>query len=618
MVCSRPPGTRRRLCAAPSRSVPGNAFSDNTWFGSFRQGVDKKTAFGTVVAYAAPGCTAKTRRLGTAPVGDEDVVQVARDTAALLLQRLRLSNTPRTAVHVLTVAYLQKCVDTVEPARERRQVAVLVPVHLYAAVRGYLSSTPHYTFAKGVGYCTARLAGCLQDALCPTPLPPSLWLVLRTGAVALLTVRGTGAEGHADFVAGAQRWFSVSRAVVPKALCLDSSRDIMVGMAMATLHTAGSAATNLRALVAGCPGVALGRVPTQAADGGSAAAGVLAAAGPVAGAVSTSAGGPAVAGTSRAAGLRGSVLDMPRRTAVAASVGASCAALHGGGAASTSLRAGVPAAAGVSGAGGGGTGSMQRSAASPAPVVASGAAGPCTDMMPLRGAGRGTSAAGMSGSRAHMVAGCGGLDEANTGGGSASQEGPEIKPEAVDLVGTGGVRLLGQVHAPCVLCACRSVVRVRGVFVGFVDAVSCYVVRLPTCRTCRHLPHLSRSIMTLIRGRRTKEFSRTFNLALQVFDLITSSDSDSGVSPAAVAAMPPAPGASHNPDLVNLPTLAGESPSASEGAAVAAAAAACVPRVESPSRQGPNVVLDKKLVLPQMMDAALGAAIARNPHGSNV
>lgn len=481
VVCSRPPGTRRRLCVDPSNSVPGD-FSDGTWFGSYRQGEKGGKIFGTVVVHASPGQSAKVRQLGTGLTGDEAIVQVARDTAALLMQRLQLPKTPRTAVHVLTVAYLQQCVANADPARDQRQVAVLVPVHLYAAVRGHQRVTPRDTFAHSVGYCAARLAGSLQDALHPSPLPPGLWRIVRTGAVAMLAAHGPSGEAYDEYVAGALCWFGLSGADMPDALRLNGRRDIMVGMAMATVHSSVSAAGSLRAFVTGAPAAGTGVVSTSTdgrgpgATAGACAAGARVAVVPLLG---TERGAPA-ASTPAAVGHGTSALPTQGSFTGSAAAGTSGAAAFGAGAVTAS--------------------GLREGAAAPG---APGAVGSCTSMVPTQIPSGGPPAAGASITCPRALTGCGGRGEPLPGAGCDAQEGHRVKSEPVNLVDPGGVRLYGQVPSPlCTVhlcCVCRACVFCLLVMCGMsctdgCDSYMCLSGGMMTVACCRRNsePHADR------------------------------------------------------------------------------------------------------------------------------
>ena len=245
VLCSRPPGTRGR------KGTQSETMSDDTWFGTLRQSVDRdNTVFATVVVEAG---RAGGRRVATGCAGQEAAVQVARDTVALLLARLpRLfKSAPINPVHGLTLAVLEQCRLHVRGLEDRHQPVILVPTHLFAAVRAFLAHRPTISLSESVGHCTARLACALRVAAGGS-LPETLWSSLRGAAVATMAARDDG--DHTAFQRGVSKACNYLKADVGNNLQLAHRGAFMAGIFMSGISgRGGTAAQQLRDFVAGSP-----------------------------------------------------------------------------------------------------------------------------------------------------------------------------------------------------------------------------------------------------------------------------------------------------------------------------------------------------------------------------
>ena len=101
-------------------------------------------------------------------------VQVARDSIAQLLAQLPalFTSSPMGPVHVLTLALLRQCGDSLAPGlvQEQTQPTVLIPTHMFAASIAHQEHAGVH-LSEAVGYCTARMACALMAATVSGDLP---------------------------------------------------------------------------------------------------------------------------------------------------------------------------------------------------------------------------------------------------------------------------------------------------------------------------------------------------------------------------------------------------------------------------------------------------------------
>lgn len=266
VICARPPGLRGR------KTHDSDTVTDSTWFGGYGIRMKDNELCGDVLVRDK-----KPRRIATGLPGqdpDQDAaVQVARDTFALLLDRLHnvLGPVPMKPVHVLSLAFLENCKIKVPAIEDRHQTTLLMTAHLYTAViarhrQKYVESgdgaPDRSKVAHVIGYCTARLACGLREASKPSPLPASVWETVRGAAVATMTAFES--HGQALYAAGAKLYCGRANAAFPEEVLLTRHKAIFSGLVMAGIVGGGpNTAEALRDFVAGDAAPGTGVVPTR-------------------------------------------------------------------------------------------------------------------------------------------------------------------------------------------------------------------------------------------------------------------------------------------------------------------------------------------------------------------